>query len=178
MLTAEILDLEESPIKVPTPLQIQVFTKSRKQADGPDLDNLKLNLANKSVVNVWNKRAAAIFAQRFITEAEFGCKDPKAISKAFMSHLKTLQTRYRKALRDEEENADLEYEMDMRMRKVAKARENRRRGVSNSLVPWKSCLTLSIRRACAGTRPASHIARQMRPWRRSSLYGRGCRFKE
>jgi hypothetical protein len=107
-----------------------VFTQTKKQKDGPDLSNFKLNLANKTVQNIWNKRAATLFAQRFIVEEEFGCKNLKSINKAFMSHLKTLQVRYNKRLRDEAEEENLEFDLDMKKRKVAKSRENRRRGVS------------------------------------------------
>ncbi|KAF8870421.1 hypothetical protein BD779DRAFT_1455421, partial [Infundibulicybe gibba] len=125
--TAELMNLYTSPIKVVSPENADRFAHTKRERDGPMLDDLHLDLTG-SLASPWNKRAAALLAQRFVADPEFSCKDRKRVEAAFRAHLPTLRERYRKGLREERGDND-EYEQELRDKRRKKSRENRRRSL-------------------------------------------------
>ena len=125
----EILGFPEVPIKVPSPAQLKRFNRTKKQQDGPILDDLHLDFESGGLASHWNKRAAALFANDFVMCSESSRKDKKVVEAAFKVHLKALRLRYLKQVHEEEEASDPEYDLEVERQRTLKARENRRRSV-------------------------------------------------
>ncbi|KAJ3567228.1 hypothetical protein NP233_g6497 [Leucocoprinus birnbaumii] len=64
---------------VPSEQCIADFEDSRKEKDGPQLDDFRLDLTGQSTVNAWNKRAAYVFADYFIQQPGNGSYEAKVV---------------------------------------------------------------------------------------------------
>ncbi|KAG6875108.1 hypothetical protein C0992_005187, partial [Termitomyces sp. T32_za158] len=96
------------------------YKTTRNDTHGPDIHNLVLDFTTKETVTPWNKRAAELFAEEYVSHEEYSCKDHAQIEKVFFVHINYLGNIYRKAL----EMEDLQ---DARDREKEKARIMRRR---------------------------------------------------
>lgn len=92
--------LGEHPWMIPTIDERIAFEKHPTLENGPTAASFRLDLGRKILQNPWNKQAAEIFADEFIAREEFDCEDHDKIRTAFLVHLTTLQTHYRKYLAD------------------------------------------------------------------------------
>ena len=119
------------PLQVPSPERLDRFNRTRDERDGPMIDNLQLDLGNIGVSSFWNKQASRLFAAEFISQDDYACTDKDAIANAFMVHLLTLQSLYRK--QQQEDDADEATQIMEYDKKRAKARESRRRYVCSQL---------------------------------------------
>jgi hypothetical protein len=131
-LCQELLNLPESPIKVPSAKQVQQFERLKKQQFGPDLGDLHLDLASGGLASAWNKRAAVLFAEYVLETKQSKCRDSRKIQKAFRRHLLTLQKQYKDSLQNDE-SSDEELQQGRRDKEKQKARESRRRSVRHVL---------------------------------------------
>lgn len=131
-LTAELLKLPDAPLRVPSERQLRRFKQSKKAEDGPCIDDLQLDLANKSIASPWNDRAAYLFAKKYVGSGDIQNKTKGQVSKAFKVHLFTLQRRYQtQALSGHEQAGD---QPDARVDGARKkANEARRRAVCKDM---------------------------------------------
>lgn len=132
-LTAELLKLPDTPLRVPSERQLRRFKQSNKAEDGPCIDDLQLDLANKSIASPWNDRAAYLFAKKYIDSGDIQNKTKDQVSKVFKAHLPTLQKRYRKQVLHgrEQDLSDAEDDTVDAARK--KANQIRRRAVCGNI---------------------------------------------
>ena len=123
--------LGQEPWDVPSEGELLAFENGR--GAGPTLMSFRLDLASQGLASTWNAQAAEVFTEAFLTEDELAreCSDRKAILSAFITHLITMQKRYRQPiLRAKMTEAELNGERD---KQKQKAREQRKRGVSASI---------------------------------------------
>lgn len=128
-LAAELLNLPDSPLRVPTPAQLSSFHRSLKERDGPSLDDLCLDLNSAGLASQWNKRAGLLFARRFVATPRYTCTDFAVVVKAFAIHLATLRQQYQSCVRLADDETDDETALKQSLEKSLKARRNRRRSV-------------------------------------------------
>lgn len=114
------------PLQVPSPEQLDCFKRTKDERDGPTIDNLQLDLGGTGVLSFWNKYASRLFAAKFISQEDYACNDEDIIADAFMVHLRTLQSLYRK---QQEGDVDKATEIMKYDKQREKARESRRRYV-------------------------------------------------
>lgn len=133
------MDLHNSPVKVVSREMADVFAHSGRETDGPNLNDLHLDITTSRLASPWNKRAAALFAKHITANPEYKCNDEKSAEKAFRAHLVTLRTRYQNQLRRAQPGNAAENDQNILDRKRRKSRENRRRSVSYFFTPCHSC---------------------------------------
>lgn len=134
-LTAELLKLREVPLQVPSERQLQRFNELQKADNGPRINDLRLDLANKTISSPWNDRAAYLFAKKYVDNGEIENKTKYQVSKAFKAHLPTLQKHYRKQVLPGHEQAgdQSDAEGDTLDARRKKANQNRRRAVCDHI---------------------------------------------
>lgn len=115
------------PVAFATEPEVKQFARTKKQEHGTSLENFRLDL--EAVASPWNKRAATVFAEGFLEDEEFSCKDHKLIVKTFMRHLPTLRERYRRCNDDEDEESAMTQKDGI----IDKARTMRRRNVGSPI---------------------------------------------
>jgi hypothetical protein len=115
------------PLQVPSPEQLSRLNRTKNERDGPMIDNLQLDLGHVGVSSFWNKHASRLFAAEFVSQDVYACTDKDIIADAFMVHLLTLQSLYRK--QQQEDDVDEAAQIMEYDKKRAKARESRRRYV-------------------------------------------------
>lgn len=128
-MVGEVLDLPVSPLKVPTKAQLNLFHRSKKEKDGPTLDELLLDLDSNGMASLWNKRACLLLASRFIASPEYSCKDLRTVVKALTAHLASLKGQYQTSCLESMLEGREEQVLQKTTLKTLKARKNRRRSV-------------------------------------------------
>lgn len=113
-------------MRVPTTTELRVFKNNGR--DGPKIDDLKLDLNSSGLRSPWNKEAARLFSQEFLSRQVYDCTDRKLIIKAFLVYLQALRTRYRK--QNITRTSDEAAAIDLRDHAKKAARHNRRSYVS------------------------------------------------
>jgi len=69
------------------------YAASRRPEDGPQIQKLKLDVANGSYkTSLWNQRVKVIFVDNFLERTEY--RDVKMIEKSFWNHVKALGMNY------------------------------------------------------------------------------------
>ncbi|KAJ8474718.1 hypothetical protein ONZ45_g15851 [Pleurotus djamor] len=90
------------PLQVPSPTQIADFVTDPTNKPGPDIDDLKLDLAGNSLKSsLWNKAAAVLIVDRLQGGNEHPSikrLKPSIVTKAVETHFRQLRTRYLKQL--------------------------------------------------------------------------------
>ncbi|KAJ3717035.1 hypothetical protein C8R42DRAFT_724676 [Lentinula raphanica] len=83
-------------LTTPSTKEISIFL--RDGTGGPTLDNFRLQLQGKGKATKWNKAAAVVFCQHFLSKETYEHysqkKDKELIKKAFLAHITQLQRDY------------------------------------------------------------------------------------
>lgn len=153
-----MLNLPESPLKVPTSRQLRRFARSKQAALGPDLEDFRLDLANGGLSTPWNLRSAILFADRFVETDRYACSNLSMIQKAFRRHLVTLQKHYKAS----NIPLDAEAAQDIRDAKRQKAREYRRRVVRPLALRPVKTLTDNLHLKCVASSSSQACLRRLR----------------
>src|SRR5258708_1807689 len=88
----EFLEYPEKDLTVPAPTQLKQY---KKTSEGPRLDPLVLDLASKGSSD-WNKKAAKLFREQFLSLDISECKDEGQIEAIFLTHTDYLRKLYLK----------------------------------------------------------------------------------
>ena len=86
--------LGELPWETPSSLELAAFEKRPTSLNGPTQSPFRLDLRQGKHLTPWNKQAAKIFAEVFVSEEDAVCKDKAQIEEKFLAHLKTLHKHY------------------------------------------------------------------------------------
>ena len=97
------------------------FTRTHRRRHGPSIDDFRLDLDSKGLASAWNKHAAVIFSDYFLSLGKYTCSDKGLIRKAFMTHLIQLKMQYKKFVNGQAQDAE-DYERDMRNARLARRR--------------------------------------------------------
>jgi hypothetical protein len=117
----EFLEYPEKDLTVPAPAQLNQY-KNASSAEGPRLDPLVLDLASKGSSN-WNKKAAKLFREAFLSLDISDCDDQDLIEATFLTHVDYLKKIYLK------QRLDVAGKADATQRAKEKAKYARRKEV-------------------------------------------------
>jgi hypothetical protein len=103
---------------------VQRFSRTQNKKHGPTINDFRLDFTGSGLASAWNKHAAVLFSEHFLSLNKYSCRDEDLIRKAFMTHLIQLKVQYKNFVNGQEKDAEsLEREMQ-------NARVARRRNVS------------------------------------------------
>ncbi|KZT02933.1 uncharacterized protein LAESUDRAFT_660664, partial [Laetiporus sulphureus 93-53] len=155
-------DFVDSPLPVASLEDLQAF--DRKKHDGPSKGNFRLQMTG-SLKSRWNKQAAGVFAENFMSIGVSDCQDKSKIECMFATHLATLRSQYRRQLRGGEEPSEVDID-----REIEEKREHRRRAVSIALQITSTCILMIFgqlrERRSNAVGAHSHLARFQDLWDR------------
>ena len=120
---ADVPTLTGHPVLLPTKFEVERFAVTKNPEHGPSLAEFKIEISEKFRTH-WNKRLAAVFADDFVAN-NYGYteQDRSKIVEVFLTHIKTLRSRFLHSLEGDVTQAQYDEE---KMR----ARDARRRTVS------------------------------------------------
>ncbi|KZS99613.1 uncharacterized protein LAESUDRAFT_667790 [Laetiporus sulphureus 93-53] len=98
-------DFVDSP--VPVASEEEVYAFDAKKHPGPSKSNFRLHLSGH-LISMWNKKAAAVFADDFVSIGLTDFQDKMQIQRMFLVHLITLRAQHRKLCQDGQEPSQLE----------------------------------------------------------------------
>lgn len=125
-LMHEFLEYPEKELTVPTPAQLNLYKEKKSPAEGPTLSPLVLDLASQGS-SVWNKKAAKLFGEEFLSLDVSDCEDGGLIEAAFLTHVGYLRKLYLK------QSLDVAGKADAAQRAKEKAKYARRKEVNFSV---------------------------------------------
>ncbi|EIW83738.1 hypothetical protein CONPUDRAFT_70696 [Coniophora puteana RWD-64-598 SS2] len=111
----------------PTQQELTVFEKFKR--NGPSATNFRVELPGQPL-STWNREAAAVFADDFITKEMFECKEVEDVKKAFTAHFVTLRSQFL-SLQEENEEVDESKAQRLLDEEKDRARDARRRWLRN-----------------------------------------------
>lgn len=123
------LDTDDASVLVPaSDREVKLF--NAKRHEGPIAVRGEFNLdLNGTYTSPWNKRASQAFAGAFVESTNnYQCKDQTLIAKKFITHLRTIKSRYNdlhtgdaEDAEDEDADNDLPNNQATRVRTVGSA---------------------------------------------------------
>jgi hypothetical protein len=122
----EFLEYPENDLTVPTPTQLKQYREKKSSAEGPTLNPLVLDLASKGS-SIWNKKAAKLFREEFLSLDISDCEDGSLIEATFLTHVDYLRKVYFK------QSLDIAGKVDATQRAKEKAKYSRRKEVISSV---------------------------------------------
>ena len=128
----EFLGYPEKDLIAPPPTQLKQY---KNNSEGPRLNPLVLDLASKGSSD-WNKKAAKLFREEFLSLDISECKDGALIEAIFLTHVDYLRKVYLK------QGLDVAGKVDAAQRAKGKAKYARRKEVIHFTVTVLSVLFL------------------------------------
>jgi len=117
----------------------EVERYERTSANGPTLKRFRVSLDGKLSCS-WNKRAAEIFARRFVRIGWYQCQDEAVVQKAFRTHLRYLCKQYNSQQRPVAADSEAD---DERMQSLLDERRKMSRNARRRSVSVSACIILT-----------------------------------
>lgn len=121
-------DTPLTPLHMPTTFEVTLYERTRNPADGPNLEPLRIDVANPSLASRWNKRVAEFVSSELCNERGSSNLDPKAVAKHVKTHLVALRRQYIQELQSIGNQGD---QLDKSDRNSKLSRITRHRAVSS-----------------------------------------------
>jgi hypothetical protein len=118
----EFLEYPEKDLTAPAPTQLKQYKEKNPSVQGPSLNPLVLDLASKGSSD-WNKKAAKLFREEFLSLDISDCEEEGLIEATFLTHVDYLRKVYLK------QSLDVARKVDAAQRAKEKAKYARRKEV-------------------------------------------------
>ena len=86
--------LGDQPWKTPSNSELAAFEERPTSNNGPNQSSFCLDFRQGKLLTRWNKQAAKVFAEEFVSEEGAVCTNKSQVEAAFLGHLRTLQKHY------------------------------------------------------------------------------------
>jgi hypothetical protein len=117
-------DTKSEFLPLPSTAEMEQFASTG--IGGPTAVDFRVDVRGSNQRSPWNKRCADIFAALYISRPDALDRDPKRVTKGFLSHIKQLCNQY--AVLNSTSPTDMDRVKSV-MRKEKKRRDNRRANV-------------------------------------------------